>query len=262
MQPLWKQYCTRFSFLQQMKYYHISHYFLYGNVVITRRPFKWSLITQCMKSTKCIWNKYIHDGILNVCLDEWWSEIAMVYTSSKQTHVLNWNMKYYEPSSFFCALYIIHDYAIKNLLHGCELWWEWKCNDIVVMWQTGFVVKLAKKVCHLTTFLILSYLSHMTEVCHMFMTGACWPCCLLFIFEIVSHLLIPTKNPTMTTSFHSQSSEDKPQKIITTAEMATDSAVNHTSLNEKNCSINELFDWLQVVTVLFCLLFRWFFMFY
>ncbi len=53
---------------------------------------------------------------------------------------------------------------------------KWCCNDVVVMRQNGFVTKFPKKLCW-TTFLILSYLSHVMMVC-----------CILHIY--LAHLIL------------------------------------------------------------------------
>ncbi len=84
-----------------------------------------------------------------------------------------------------CAL---HSLATLN--------WQWWCNDIVMMQQYGFVVKFTKKVWRWTSFLILSCLSRVMEVCCMPTTHDCWTCFfyIFFILAIYLNLLFPRIN--------------------------------------------------------------------
>ncbi len=86
-----------------------------------------------------------------------------------------------------------------------------------------------KKVWRWTTFLILLYMSHVTEVWRMPTTRDCWSRLFyFFIFAIVLNLLIPTKKIlTITHDHHSSLTVlwgGATKKTATTAAMATDAA--------------------------------------
>ncbi len=77
--------------------------------------------------------------------------------------------------------------------------WKWQCNGIVKTWQNGFVIKFPKKVWHRTTFLILSYLNHVTEVCCIPRTCDCWY--LIFLYNFAIFAMHSIANIVFTNSF-------------------------------------------------------------
>ncbi len=77
---------------------------------------------------------------------------------------------------------LLKAFLSRQCFSSSKLSWKWRRNDSVMMQQNGFVAKFSKKVWRWMTFLILLYLSHVTEVCCTNTTRDCWSYLFYFLF--------------------------------------------------------------------------------